>query len=145
LEIEPVRGQMLLYKVPKPLTRHILEIGPRYVVPRDDGRILVGSTEERVGFEKANTPDGLAGLQAFAKRMVPALADAPLEQTWSGLRPHTRRGTPYIGRVPDCENLFIAAGHFRAGLHLSPITGRLAAQLVREESPELPMDAFAIT
>jgi glycine oxidase len=145
LQIEPVRGQMLLYRVPKPLTRHILEIGPRYVVPRDDGRILVGSTEEWVGFEKANTPQGLAGLKAFANRMVPALADAPLEQTWAGLRPHTKRGTPFIGRAEDCENLFVAAGHFRAGLHLSPITGRLAAQLIRGETPELAVDAFAVT
>jgi glycine oxidase len=145
LEIEPVRGQMLLYRVSNPLTRHILEIGPRYVVPRDDGRILVGSTEEWVGFEKGNTPEGLAGLKAFAKRMVPLLADAPLENSWSGLRPHTRRGTPFIGRLPDCDNLFIAAGHFRAGLHLSPITARLTAQLIRGEKPELAVDAFEVT
>lgn len=144
LEIEPVRGQMLLYRVPEPLTRHILEIGPRYVVPRDDGRILVGSTEEFAGFEKSNTPEGLTGLKAFAKRLVPALADAPLEQTWAGLRPHTKRGTPFIGRIPERDNLFIAAGHFRAGLHLSPVTARLAAQLLRGENPELSLDAFTV-
>jgi glycine oxidase len=145
IEIEPVRGQIVLLNCGQPLFRHVLEIGSRYLVPREDGRIIVGSTEERVGFVKENTAGGIAGLIEFARSLVPALDQTRVERCWAGLRPHTKRGTPYIGAVPACDNLFVAAGHFRAGLHLSTVTGRLAAQLVRGESPELALDAFAVT
>ncbi|MBX3441018.1 MAG: glycine oxidase ThiO [Planctomyces sp.] len=144
LELEPVRGQMVLLKTPSPLIRHILEIGARYVVPRTDGRLLIGSTEEWVGFVKQNTAGGVAGLVEFGRRLVPGLSEATLEACWSGLRPHTRRGTPFLGAMPECSNLFLAAGHFRAGLHLSTVTGRLMAQAIRGEEPELSLRAFAV-
>ena len=144
LEIEPVRGQIvLLSMLPLPF-RHVLECGPRYLVPRPDGRILVGSTEEWVGFDKSNTAEALSELLQFAVGLVPALGAATYEQAWSGLRPFARRGRPYISRVPGCDNLFVAAGHFRGGLTLSPITGRLVAQLLADEAAELPLDGFAL-
>lgn len=143
LDIEPVRGQIvLLSMLPLPF-RHILECGARYVVPRPDGRILVGSTEEWVGFDKSNTAEALCELLQFAVGLVPALGAAKYEQAWSGLRPFARRGRPFIGRVPGCDNLFVAAGHFRGGLTLSPITARLMAQLLADEPPDLPLDLFA--
>jgi glycine oxidase len=142
LDVEPVRGQIvLLSMLPLPF-RHILECGPRYVVPRPDGRILVGSTEEWVGFDKGNTAEAVRELLEFAVGLVPALGAAQYEQAWSGLRPYARRGRPYIGRVPGCDNLFVAAGHFRGGLTLSPITARLMAQLLADETPGLPLDLF---
>ena len=144
IELEPVRGQIVLLRSERPLFRRILEIGSRYLVPRDDGRVIIGSTEEWVGFVKDNTAEGVAGLLEFARRLVPDLSKSSLERCWSGLRPHTKRGLPYIGQAPQVSNLFVAAGHFRAGLHLSTITGRLAAQLIRGESPELPLASFAI-
>lgn len=144
VDIEPVRGQIvLLSMLPLPF-RHVLECGPRYLVPRTDGRILVGSTEEWVGFDKSNTAEALRELLDFAIGVVPALREATYEQAWSGLRPYARRGRPYIGRVPDCENLLVAAGHFRGGLTLSPITGRLVAQTLAGELPELPLDAYTV-
>jgi glycine oxidase len=143
LDIEPVRGQIvLLSMLPLPF-RHILECGARYMVPRPDGRILVGSTEEWVGFDKSNTAEALCELLQFAVGLVPALGAAKYEQAWSGLRPFARRGRPFIGRVPGCDNLFVAAGHFRGGLTLSPITARLMAQLLADEPPDLPLDLFA--
>jgi glycine oxidase len=145
VDIEPVRGQIvLLSMLPLPL-QHVLECGPRYLVPRPDGRILVGSTEEWVGFDKANTAEALCELLDFAIGLVPALREASYEQAWSGLRPYARRGRPYIGRMHDCENLLVAAGHFRGGLTLSPITGRLLAQLLTGVQPDLPLDAFQFT
>ncbi|QDT55281.1 Hydrogen cyanide synthase subunit HcnC precursor [Caulifigura coniformis] len=144
LEIEPVRGQMVLFRTPKRQLRHTVEIGKQYVVPRSDGRVLAGSTEEWVGFVKENTEQGVRGLIEFAHRLVPSLKQAEVEKTWAGFRPHARRGQPYLGAAPGYDNLFIAAGHFRAGLHLSPVTARLMKQRMTGESTELPLDAFAI-
>lgn len=144
LDVEPVRGQIVLLRTPSPPFRHALECGPRYLVPRPDGRILIGSTEEWVGFHKANTAEAMRELLRFATGLVPGLADAQFERAWSGLRPHARRGRPYLGRVPTSDNLFLAAGHFRWGLNLSPITGRLIGQLLAGEATDVPLDDFAV-
>ena len=127
---EPVRGQIVLLETPSVLFRHVIEVGSRYLVPRPDGRILIGSTEERVGFEKRTTAAGVAGLIEFARQLVPALGDARFERCWAGLRPYAPGGLPRIGRVPGTINLSLAAGHFRAGLQLSPMTAVLIRQLI---------------
>lgn len=136
-QIEPVRGQIVLLRVDRLPFRQIIESGPRYLVPRGDGRILVGSTEERVGFLKANTAEGVRGLLDFAIGIVPELKQASLERTWSGLRPCAVRGRPYIGQVPDYGNLFLAAGHFRAGLSNSPGTAQVVRELVTGDVPSI--------
>ena len=141
-KVEPVRGQIVLLSTSSPVVRHIIECGPRYLVPRPDGRTLVGSTEEWVGFDKQNTPAAIRGLMDFAIKLVPSLAEAKFEQSWSGLRPHAVDGLPLIGRMPGCDNLYVATGHFRSGLHLSPITGRLIAQLITGEPTDLSLDDF---
>lgn len=141
--IEPIRGQMVLLWTPAPLLSHVVECGPRYLVPRPDARLLVGSTEERAGFEKRNTPAGIGGLMDFAVRLVPALAEARFEQAWSGLRPHPAGELPLLGRLPEVENLYVAAGHFRAGLHLSPITARVMGQLITGQPTDLDLAPFA--
>ncbi|HUG89855.1 MAG TPA: FAD-dependent oxidoreductase, partial [Planctomycetaceae bacterium] len=87
IAVEPVRGQIILLSCQPLPFRHIINCGPRYLVPRPDGRILVGSTEEHVGFEKQNTAGAISGLLEFAVDLVPALAKARFEQAWSGLRP----------------------------------------------------------
>ena len=143
--IEPVRGQIVQLSTPVPLFRHVLECGPRYVVPRQDGLVLIGATEEWVGFDKRNTPSAVKDLIEFGLRLVPALADARFERAWSGLRPHSDAGMPVMGRMPGADNLYVAAGHFRAGLHLSPITAQVMTQMITEEVPDLSLDAFAPT
>ena len=137
-EIIPVRGQIALL-APSPVRlKHVFERGKRYLVPRQDGRILIGSTEELTGFEKGNTPAAIDDLRLFAAAICPALADVPLETCWSGLRPQAVRGRPFIGVVPEYQNLFLATGHFRAGLHLSPVTAELICRLVSSETgPDL--------
>lgn len=137
--IVPVRGQIVLLSTPTLPFRRLIECGPRYLVPRPDGRILIGSTEEWVGFNKGTTAAGVQGLLEFAQGLVPALAEARVEQTWSGLRPHARRGTPYVGPLPGLDNALVATGHFRGGLSLSPITARLIGQLLAREQPELSL------
>ncbi|REJ90378.1 MAG: glycine oxidase ThiO [Planctomycetota bacterium] len=144
IEIEPIRGQIVLLSTHRPLIRHVVEQGPRYLVPRPDGRTLVGSTEERAGFHKANTATAVSGLIAFAVSVVPALADSRFEQAWSGLRPRALRGLPYLGRPLNRENLFLAAGHFRDGLKLSPGTAVVLADLLTGQPPSIDIDRFAI-
>ena len=143
--IEPVRGQIALLKTRPGLFEHVLEVGSRYLVPRNDGRIVVGSTEERAGFTKHNTTQGVQGLLKFAIEVVPALADAELEQCWAGLRPGNRNGLPVIGRIPQTENLFVAAGHFRSGLQNSPGTGILMRELILGQSTSIEPGPFSVT
>jgi len=131
--LEPVRGQIVLLESRRPLFHHVLEVGLRYLVPRTDGRILIGSTEERAGFEKRTTARGIESLIRFAQELVPALGEATLERCWAGLRPHRPGGLPAIGRVPGLKNLIVAAGHFRAGLQLSPVTATLVRRLLAGE------------
>ena len=142
LPIAPVRGQIALLRTQPGLFTHILEIGSRYLVPRCDGRVIVGSTEERVGFTKGNTASGIQGLLQLAARVMPGLADAELERCWSGLRPSLQDGLPVIGMVPDTENLFVAAGHFRSGLQNSPGTGMLLSEMMLNREPSISMEPF---
>jgi glycine oxidase len=142
--ILPIRGQMLLYRCEsKPFTA-VLNEGNRYLVARDDGHVLVGSTEEEVGFDKRTTPEALADLQQFATELLPVLKDATLERSWAGLRPASFDGFPYLGRIPTLSNAFVAAGHFRSGLYLSPGTAVLMRQAIMGEESIVPLEPFRL-
>lgn len=141
--VEPVRGQIVLLSMQPLPFRHVILEEARYLVPRPDGRILVGSTEEWVGFDKRNTAEAVGGLIEFAVRVVPSLCGAKYERAWSGLRPGSPDRLPYLGPVPETENLFVAAGHFRSGLQMSPATAVLMRQLMLGQAPLFPLDAFA--
>lgn len=143
IPVRPVRGQIVLLSAqPVPFT-HVLQSGSRYLVPRPDGRVLVGSTEEDAGFEKRNTAGAVADLIRFAGRLVPSLLEAGVERCWSGLRPGSPDGLPYLGKVPETENLYIAAGHFRAGLQMSAGTGQLMRELILGQDPGIPLEGLA--
>jgi glycine oxidase len=142
--IQPIRGQMVLFRTPQPILKRIVNEGPRYLVPRDDGRLLAGSTEEEAGFDRCTTEEGVAGLRRFAVGLIPALAGAEVERTWAGLRPATVDGMPYLGRIPGLANAFVAAGHFRSGIHLSPGTAVEMARLICGEPGEIDLSHFHI-
>jgi glycine oxidase len=148
LELEsslvPVRGQILLLQSSQPLLRGVVNIGNRYIVCREDGHTLVGSCEEEVGFELGTTEPVLASLYRFALGKVPALAAARRISQWSGLRPMTFDGFPAIGRVPNTKNVYLAAGHYRSGLHLSLGTAICIADLISGNAPPVDLDAFAV-
>ncbi|MEM9660431.1 MAG: glycine oxidase ThiO, partial [Planctomycetota bacterium] len=130
LPIRPVRGQIAMIAGPPGHLKRNVNVGPRYLVPRDDGRILIGSTEEEAGFAAHTTAEAIADLRRFAAALAPKLAEFPLERSWAGLRPATPDGMPYLGRLADWPNVWIAAGHFRAGLQLSPATAVIMADLM---------------
>lgn len=142
--IFPVRGQMVLFRCEQPPLRRIMNEGPRYLVPRLDGHLLAGATEEEAGFDKSNTPEAVSELIEFATSLVPALKKAVVERTWAGFRPCSFDGFPYIGRWPERTNAFIAAGHFRSGLHMSTGTAVVLAQLMEGEMPTLDLTSFRV-
>lgn len=142
--IKPIRGQIALLASNKPLLTAVINEGKRYLVPRTDGRVLVGSTEEDAGYDRSTTPEGIGGVMEFAISLAPALAGVQFERSWAGLRPGTVDGLPYLGRLPGVDNAFIAAGHFRCGLQLSPGTARVMCQLIRGESPLVDLRPFRV-
>jgi glycine oxidase len=142
--IRPVRGQIALLHPEAPLFHRIVVRGKLYLVPRPDGRVLVGSTEEDVGFDKRTTASAVRNLLAFAVVIVPGLAEAPLERCWAGLRPGTLDELPYLGPVPGLDNLFVAAGHFRSGIQLSPGTGLLLKELLLGQELTVPIEPYRL-
>ncbi len=137
LPIEPVRGQMILYKGPPGLLTPITLHQGRYAIPRQDGHVLFGSTLEYTGFDKHTTGVARDELTAAAQILLPALAELPIVRHWAGLRPGSPDGTPVIGRHPQLSNLYINAGHFRNGVVLGLASAILLAELLLGHAPEL--------
>lgn len=140
LPVYPVKGQMAAVRVPVqklgdlPLQRVLFGPGS-YIVPRRDGRIVIGATSETVGFRPHNTPAGVQTLLQQAIRLFSALQDFPLEATWWGFRPATPDQEPILG-LGHCRNLFLATGHYRNGILLAPITARLIADLMTRQQAD---------
>lgn len=136
LPIEPIRGQIVSLDNPSPPLRPMLMNDEVYLVPKRDGSLVVGATEERCGYDRRVTAEGVATLLAQAQALVPRLADAGFRSAWAGLRPATPDRLPIIGPAPGRDGLFLAAGHFRNGVLLSSGTGQLiAAQLLGKPIP----------
>ncbi|HEX4458538.1 MAG TPA: FAD-dependent oxidoreductase, partial [Polyangia bacterium] len=113
-----------------------------YLVPRRDGRVLVGSTEERVGFTRVTTAEAGAALEARAARLCPPLATAARLDHWAGLRPASRDGLPYIGTTA-VAGLHLATGHFRNGIILAPLTAAIVTALVTRTEPPVDITPLA--
>lgn len=137
----PARGQMAALRPAEMPLRHVVR-GPSYLVPRSDGRLLIGATVEHVGFEKAVTAAAIGKLLSDAARMAPALAAAPVVETWSGLRPDTPDHLPILGPA-DIGGLWLATGHFRNGILLAPATARALGEWITEGRTSLPVAGFS--
>lgn len=142
----PIKGEIVLLKAAQPLLRRIIEHGKLYLVPRDDGRILVGATEECVGFDTTSTEKARTRLLAFAHQICPILAEGrvEVERVWAGLRPGSSDSRPYLGCSPNHDNLFIASGHARMGLQLAPATAEVMADLILRRPPRIDLTRFRI-
>lgn len=143
IETRPIRGQIALVRLPRQPLRRVVNRGLDYLVPREDGRLLVGSTLEDAGFDASTVPEEIARLLAMAADLLGDLSAAAVEKTWAGLRPGSVDGLPSIGRTPGCDNAFVAGGHFRAGLHQSTGTAVIVADLIEGRRPPLDIAAFA--
>jgi glycine oxidase len=137
LPVKPIRGQMLLINSRPGLIKRIVLKDSHYVIPRNDGRILVGSTLEDVGFDKSTTQTAHDVLLEFAHQIMPVLQDYKLERQWAGLRPGTPDNIPRIKQHTEIKGLFINAGHFRNGVVTGPASAKLLVNLMLNEQPIL--------
>lgn len=136
-EIVPIKGQMLLFGTPVNTLSHIMLEGDYYLIPRRDGKILVGSSVEYCQFDKSTTSEVGHRLYHFATTLLPALKKYPLIGHWAGLRPGTKLGIPYIDKHPHIKNLSINAGHFRNGLAMAPSAAKLLVDLIMGRQPSI--------
>lgn len=147
----PVKGQMLALAplatpanltTPKRLVHHVIR-GDVYIMPRGDGRIVVGSTLEEAGFNKRVDATTIQNLHQQAANLVPSIGQARILEDWAGLRPGTPDGLPILGRT-EIDGCFVATGHYRDGILLAPITARLMSQVIRAEQPDIDIAHFQL-
>ena len=125
IAVRPVAGEM----------QHV------YLVPRDDGRLLIGATSLERDFDVRVTARGVQSLLDVALRIAPVLGTFALVETWAGLRPASHDGRPYLGRTA-IDGYFVAAGHYRNGILLTPVTAQAVAALISGEQPPIELGAF---
>ena len=128
--IEPVRGQMVCLEAKPQLTRHVIYSPRGYIVPRQDGRLLAGSTSEHAGFAKCVTAGGISTILHNALEISLAISELPVVDTWAGLRPRAADGLPVLGPCGEIDGLFYATGHYRNGILLAPLTGELISKAI---------------
>jgi len=141
LPVRPVKGQMLALVGGPPL-RHVVRADDVYLVPRSDGRIVVGSTLENVGYNKQVEVDTIQRLSQAAVELVPALAKARKHEDWAGLRPASPDHLPILGET-STRGYFIAGGHYRDGILLAPVTANVMTALVLRKASAYDLSAFA--
>jgi glycine oxidase len=142
-QIHPVRGQIVQFQIQPGQVRRIIIVGKNYVVPREDGLLLFGATEEpELGFSKIEAPQSIEKMVDLARDWFPILENESPIRAWSGLRPGSLDGFPLLGRVPDFSNLLVSTGHYRAGIQLSPASAELLAREICDESPLFSMQSL---
>jgi len=140
----PVKGQMLSVAMPrKEMVRHVIRTPNVYLIPRSDGRLVIGATQEEAGFDKKTVPETIQRLHQAALEVAPKLEDARILEAWAGLRPGTPDALPIMGGT-STRGYFVATGHFRDGILLSPATARVMGQVVAGEKPDFDLTAFAV-
>jgi glycine oxidase len=143
--VRPVKGQMLALKMDgaAPLLNHVLWAPGAYLVPRRDGRLVIGGTVEERGFDATITAGGMLTLLEAAWRAIPAIEELPIDEIWVGHRPGSRDDAPILGRGP-LEGLFYATGHHRNGILLTPVTADAMARLILDDAVEPAIKPFGL-
>jgi glycine oxidase len=142
IPVFPIKGEIVTVNArPVPIKTSILSEG-LYLVPKRDGRVVIGSTEAPHVHDRRPTLGGVASLSKTAVQLIPSLSHAPFLAAWGGLRPGTPDGRPILGPVGDWENLLITTGHYRNGVLLAPITGQIISALALGESPPIDVSPF---
>jgi glycine oxidase len=139
----PVKGQMLDVIPPRRnLLTYVVRAPEVYVLPRSDGRIIIGATVEEAGFDKRVKPETIQHLHQTAANLIPELGEARIHEAWAGLRPGTPDDLPILG-MTSLPGYYAATGHFRNGILLAPITAACMTELIQGRLPELDLSAFA--
>jgi glycine oxidase len=142
LPVVPVKGQMLNIECAAERLRCVVRAPGVYLVPRGDGRVAVGATIERAGFDEVVVDSSIEGLARAASKLLPEASLPPRMDAWAGLRPGTPDGLPILGAALR-ENCWNAAGHYRDGILLAPVTARVMAQAMLGEATDVALDAFS--
>jgi len=143
LPTRPVKGQMLCLALPsRNLLRHVVRSPKVYLIPRSNGRLLVGSTVEEAGFDKRTIPSTIQRQHQATLELIPQLRDAKILGDWAGLRPGTPDGLPILGET-EIHGYYVATGHFRDGILLAPITAQLMAQIINGEKAAYELSSFS--
>jgi glycine oxidase len=139
----PVKGQMLCLAMPsRGLIKHVIRSPKAYLIPRSDGRLLVGATVEEAGFDKRTDPDTMQRFHRAAIKLVPQLEDARILEDWAGLRPGTPDDLPILG-VTETRGYYVATGHFRDGILLAPITAEIMTAVIEGREPGYDLSSFS--
>lgn len=139
----PVKGQMLCLVTPaRNVIKHVIRSPHAYLIPRSDGRLLVGATVEEAGFDKRTDPATIQRLHHAALGLVPQLREAKILEDWAGLRPGTPDALPILGATAT-PGYYVATGHFRDGILLAPITAQLMATVIEGGTPEHDLSPFS--
>ena len=139
----PVKGQMLCLAMPtRNLIKHVIRSPHAYLIPRSDGRLLVGATVEEAGFDKRVDLATIQGLHKAALKLVPKLSDARILENWAGLRPGTPDALPILGATAT-PGYYVATGHFRDGILLAPITAEIMAAVIEGANPGFDLSPFS--
>lgn len=143
--VEPVRGQIILSEPLPRLFRMCIVTKQVYLIQKPRGNIVVGSTREFVGYDKRVTTDAIGRLQEGAVKIIPRLRNASFIRTWAGLRPYTPDETPILGPADGPDGFLLATGHFRNGILLSAITGKLISELLVDGITSVPLEAYRLS
>ncbi|WP_448202502.1 glycine oxidase ThiO [Azospirillum sp. sgz302134] len=143
--VRPVKGQMICVRMDErlPLLRHVVWTPGTYLIPRLDGRLLIGATTEERGFDDRLTAGGQFALLEGAWRALPGIAELPIEESWAGFRPGSRDDAPILG-LSAVEGLILATGHHRNGILLTPVTADSIARLILTGEADPVIQPFAI-
>lgn len=142
IPVRPAKGQMLAIHTDQ--LRHVISSGDRYLVPRKNGEVILGSTVEFIGYNKDVTVEAIRRLAEWADSIVPGIGKAPLSRCWAGLRPYSPTRRPILGRAPGLDNVVLATGHHRNGILLAPITGQLISELITTGRTGLSLEPFGL-
>ncbi|HAK14189.1 MAG TPA: glycine oxidase ThiO [Acinetobacter radioresistens] len=143
LPVKPVHGQMILFKTPENWLPTMCMNRVMYLIPRSDGHIVCGSSMAHQGFNTSINPQTSESILTASLEMVPELAQFPIVKQWAGLRPGSPEGIPYIGKIPDINNLWANFGHFRNGLCMGPASARLLRQLILKQPPLIEPQVYS--
>jgi glycine oxidase len=142
IPVSPAKGELVLVRPEGRLPRQIIYSKEAYLIPTPRGEAILGTTVEFVGYDKRSTVSGIRAILAGVTETVPAIGAATMLRAWAGLRPHTPDELPLIGRSPTLDGLIVASGHFRNGILLGPLTGRLVQELILGAPPSIPLEPF---
>jgi len=142
--VTPVRGQMIMFHSEPDFVKQIVLADNRYIIPRRDGRVLIGSTLEKAGFNKITTQQALQDLKRTVDQLIPSLNQYRIEKHWAGLRPSSPKSIPYISEYPNIKGLYLNTGHFRNGIVMSLASARLMSDLILQREPILDPEPYVV-